>query len=117
MSTTTVERPQVAGPDSGLGGNWLVIVRNDNHNTFEHVARTLAAVVPGISLSKGQALADQIHNSGQAMVWSAGRALLGAAEGRRVDHGPPGAALASRGARRVYSATNRVCQEGSSGLS
>jgi ATP-dependent Clp protease adaptor protein ClpS len=73
MSTTTVDRPQVAGPGSGLGGNWLVIVRNDNHNTFEHVAQTLAAVIPGVSLQKGHALADQIHNSGQAMVWSGPR--------------------------------------------
>ena len=79
MSTTTVERPQVAGPDSGLGGNWLVIVRNDNHNTFEHVARTLAAVVPGISLSKGQALADQIHQLIRAGTLRAGDGLVRAA--------------------------------------
>ena len=73
MSTTTVERPRVGGPGSGLGGNWLVIVRNDNHNTFEHVARTLAAVIPGVSLRTGHRIADQIHNSGQAMVWSGPR--------------------------------------------
>ena len=73
MSTTTVDRPQVGGPGSGLGGNWLVIVRNDNHNTFEHVAQTLASVIPGVSLQKGHAPADQIHNSGQAMVWSGPR--------------------------------------------
>ena len=70
MSTTTVERPQVAGPGSGLGGNWHVIVRNDSHNTFDHVAQTLSSVIPGVSLQAGYGLADQIHNSGQAMVWS-----------------------------------------------
>ena len=32
-------RPRAAGPDSALGGRWNVIVRNDNHNTFDHVAR------------------------------------------------------------------------------
>lgn len=53
----------------------MVIVRNDSHNTFEHVARTLAAVIPGISLSKGHTLADQIHNSGQAIVWSGPKEL------------------------------------------
>jgi ATP-dependent Clp protease adaptor protein ClpS len=73
MSTTTIERPRGAGPDSGLGGDWRVIVRNDNHNTFEHVASTLARVIPGVSLDQGHALADRIHNSGQAIVWSGPR--------------------------------------------
>jgi ATP-dependent Clp protease adaptor protein ClpS len=83
---TTVERPRSAGPDSGLGGNWRVIVRNDNYNTFEHVARTLASVLPGMSLDQGHRIADAIHNSGQAIVWSGPREpaehyweLLGAA--------------------------------------
>lgn len=70
MSTTTVERPKASGPGSGLGGNWLVIVRNDDHNTFEHVARTLARTIPGVSYDRGMAFANQIHNSGQAIVWS-----------------------------------------------
>jgi ATP-dependent Clp protease adaptor protein ClpS len=39
MSSTTIEKPRTVGPGSGLGGNWNVIVRNDDHNTFEHVAR------------------------------------------------------------------------------
>jgi ATP-dependent Clp protease adaptor protein ClpS len=70
MSTTTVEKPRSDGPSSGLGGNWKVIVRNDNHNTFDHVAETLARVLPGVSLERGHQLADAIHNSGQAIVWS-----------------------------------------------
>jgi ATP-dependent Clp protease adaptor protein ClpS len=73
MSTSTVERPRTAGPDSGLGGNWNVIVRNDNHNTFEHVAATLAKVLPGVSLDRGHRMADQIHHSGQAIVWTGPR--------------------------------------------
>ena len=44
--TQTIERPRVQGPGSGLGGHWRVIVRNDDHNTFEHVARTLARYIP-----------------------------------------------------------------------
>lgn len=69
----TAELPRVAGPDSELGGYWRVIVRNDDHNTFEHVAATLAKVLPGVSLDQGHRLADQIHNSGQAIVWSGPR--------------------------------------------
>jgi ATP-dependent Clp protease adaptor protein ClpS len=71
--STTIEKPRSAGPGSGLGGDWRVIVRNDDHNTFEHVARTLAAVIPGVSLDQGHRLADQIHNSGLAIVWSGPR--------------------------------------------
>lgn len=71
--TTTIERPRTSGPDSGLGGNWRVIVRNDNHNTFEHVAKTLAGVLPGVSLDQGHRIAEQIHSSGQAIVWSGPR--------------------------------------------
>ncbi|HEV7770542.1 MAG TPA: ATP-dependent Clp protease adaptor ClpS [Solirubrobacterales bacterium] len=73
MSTSTIERPRTAGPDSGLGGNWRVIVRNDSHNTFEHVAQTLAKTLPGVDLDHGHRLADQIHNSGQAIVWTGPR--------------------------------------------
>jgi ATP-dependent Clp protease adaptor protein ClpS len=73
MSTSTIERPRTAGPDSGLGGNWRVIVRNDNHNTFDHVAQTLARVLPGVSLDRGYQIADTIHNGGQAIVWSGPR--------------------------------------------
>ena len=69
----TVELPRVEGPGSGLGGEWRVIVRNDDHNTFEHVAATLARVIPGISLDRGHALAERIHNSGQAIVWTGPR--------------------------------------------
>ncbi len=75
MSTTTVERPRAAGPGSGLGGNWMVIVRNDDHNTFEHVASTLARVVPGVSLAAGHEIAATIHRSGQAVVWTGPREL------------------------------------------
>jgi ATP-dependent Clp protease adaptor protein ClpS len=72
MSTETLERPSTGGPGSGLGG-WRVIVLNDDHNTFDHVAKTLARVIPGVSLDKGHAIADQIHNTGQAIVWSGPR--------------------------------------------
>ncbi|HEX2708435.1 MAG TPA: ATP-dependent Clp protease adaptor ClpS [Solirubrobacterales bacterium] len=50
-----------------------MIVRNDNHNTFEHVAQTLARILPGVSLDQGHQIADRIHHSGQAIVWSGPR--------------------------------------------
>ena len=66
----TIEKPRTSGPGSDLGGNWRVIVRNDDHNTFDGVARALSSFIPGISLSKGYAIADKIHTTGQAIVWS-----------------------------------------------
>ena len=66
----TVELPRTGGPGSGTGGAWKVIVRNDNHNTFEHVARTLARFIPGVSLPRGMEIANVIHGSGRAIVFS-----------------------------------------------
>jgi ATP-dependent Clp protease adaptor protein ClpS len=48
-------------------------VRNDDHNTVDHVAVTLARYVPGIDVRRGYGLADRIHNAGQALVWSGHR--------------------------------------------
>jgi ATP-dependent Clp protease adaptor protein ClpS len=66
----TVELPRVGGPEDTLGGGWRVIVLNDNHNTFDGVANALARVIPGVSLDQGYAIADKIHNTGQAIVWT-----------------------------------------------
>jgi ATP-dependent Clp protease adaptor protein ClpS len=60
---------------SGVGGAWRVIVLNDNHNTFEGVAFALAQTIPGVDYDKGMSLANKIHNSGQAVVWSGHREL------------------------------------------
>ena len=69
----TIELPRVhgvGGDESSLGGHWRVIVKNDDHNTFDHVARTLARYIPGVNVDRGYAFADQIHHSGQASVWT-----------------------------------------------
>jgi ATP-dependent Clp protease adaptor protein ClpS len=68
--TETIERPRTQGPGSGLGGHWRVIVRNDDHNTFDHVARTLARFIPGVTIDRGYTYADRIHRTGQAIVWT-----------------------------------------------
>jgi ATP-dependent Clp protease adaptor protein ClpS len=66
----TVELPRVGEPGERLGGAWRVIVLNDNHNTFDGVAHALSSVIPGVTLEQGYAIADTIHNTGQAIVWS-----------------------------------------------
>ena len=71
--TITLDPPRERerqGTGSGTGDAWRVIVLNDDHNTFEGVARALANVIPGLSYAAGMGIANQIHNSGQAIVWS-----------------------------------------------
>lgn len=73
MSTETLTRP----PDSAslAGKPWNVIVLNDNHNTFDGVAFALARTIPGVDYDKGLAMADRIHNSGRAVVWTGHKEL------------------------------------------
>ena len=71
--TETTELPRVAGPNTGLGGAWRVIVLNDDHNTFDHVAQVLARYIPGVNVSQGYAIADRVHHTGQAVVWTGQR--------------------------------------------
>ena len=73
MSTESLTRP----PDSGslAAKPWNVIVLNDNHNTFDGVAFALARTIPGVNYEKGLAVADRIHNSGLAVVWTGHKEL------------------------------------------
>ena len=66
----TIELPRTRPPGSDFDGAWRVIVRNDDHNTFDHVARTLARFIPGITLERGHEIANVIHSSGLAIVFS-----------------------------------------------
>jgi len=67
---TPTRRPVDADTSGSLGRPWNVIVLNDNHNTFEGVAFALASTIPGVDYERGMALANTIHNSGRAVVWS-----------------------------------------------
>ena len=60
------------GPDTGtdLGKPWNVIVLNDNHNTFQGVAFALSSTIPGVDFDRGMAMANRIHSTGRAVVWS-----------------------------------------------
>lgn len=72
IDPTVVEKPRI-GDGTGLGGPVSIIVLNDNHNTFEGVAATLSRVLPGVDYAKGMGFANEIHNRGQARVWSGQR--------------------------------------------
>jgi ATP-dependent Clp protease adaptor protein ClpS len=73
-STQTPPRERIRrGTGSGTGEAWRVIVRNDDHNTFEGVAFALAQTIPGVDYDKGMAFANKIHTTGQAIVWSGDR--------------------------------------------
>ena len=70
-ATETPPRERTRGTSgSGTGDAWRVIVLNDNHNTFEGVAFALSRTLPSVSYDKGLALADRIHTTGRAVVWS-----------------------------------------------
>jgi ATP-dependent Clp protease adaptor protein ClpS len=76
VSTLTPPRERLdRGSGTGLGRPWNVIVLNDNHNTFEGVAFALAQTVPGVDYDRGMSLANHIHSTGQAIVWSGHREL------------------------------------------
>jgi ATP-dependent Clp protease adaptor protein ClpS len=71
--SSTVELPKTRDPGSDVGGEWRVIVLNDDHNTFDGVAKALSQTLPGVSYDQGMSLANKIHNTGQAIVWSGAR--------------------------------------------
>ena len=71
MTTLTPTRhTQDTDGDTGLGRPWNVIVLNDDHNTFQGVAFALSSTLPGVTYEQGLKLADAIHNSGRAVVWT-----------------------------------------------
>jgi ATP-dependent Clp protease adaptor protein ClpS len=72
MTITATPPRERLGRDggAGLGDAWRVVVLNDSHNTFEGVAAALARTIPGVDHEKGMRLANAIHSSGLAVVWS-----------------------------------------------
>ena len=63
------QKPRRTGPGSGSDRPYLVIVLNDDHNTFDGVAFALARTIPGLTFDGGMQLANRIHDTGRATVW------------------------------------------------
>lgn len=71
MTTLTPTRDtQHTDGNTDTGKPWNVVVMNDDHNTFQGVAFALSSTLPGVSYEKGLKLADSIHNTGRAVVWT-----------------------------------------------
>ena len=71
MTTLTPPRERLdQGEGTGLGRPWNVIVLNDDHNTFQGVAFALSSILPGVDYDKAMTMANTIHNTGLAVVWS-----------------------------------------------
>ena len=88
--TTTVTPPRERlrrGTGSRAGDAWRVIVKNDDHNTFEGVAFALAQTIPGVDYDRGMQLANKIHNTGQAVVWSGEREVAELYHGQLAAYG------------------------------
>jgi ATP-dependent Clp protease adaptor protein ClpS len=62
-------QPRATGPGERTGKPWKVIVRNDNHNTFDGVAFALARTIPGVTFDIGMTMANRIHTAGSAIVF------------------------------------------------
>ena len=69
-TVTPVRKPRAGDPGGDLDAPWRVIVLNDDHNTFDGVAFALSSVLPGIGFDQGMNLANRIHSTGRAVVWS-----------------------------------------------
>jgi len=67
VTGTLTERPDTG---TALGKPWNVIVMNDDHNTFQGVAFALASTIPGVDFERGMTMANRIHNTGRAVVWT-----------------------------------------------
>lgn len=87
-ATQTPTRERIdRGTGGGLGEPWDVTVLNDNHNTFEGVAFAISSVVPNMSYDRGLKLANRIHSTGRAIVWSGHRELAELYWSQLRDHG------------------------------
>ncbi len=50
--------------------NYRVVLLNDDHNAFDHVALCLVRHIPGMSSQRAWKLTLQVHNEGSAVVWT-----------------------------------------------
>jgi ATP-dependent Clp protease adaptor protein ClpS len=88
VTTFTPPRERIRRGGGSRGGEaWRVIVLNDDHNSFEGVALALARTIPGVDYDRGMQLANKIHSSGQAIVWSGEREVAELYHGQLEGYG------------------------------
>jgi ATP-dependent Clp protease adaptor protein ClpS len=63
------KKPKSAGPKPKVQPPWAVVVLNDNDHTFAYVIEGLTRFC-GHSVEKAFKLAEQIHRTGRAAVWT-----------------------------------------------
>ncbi len=73
VAPTKAPARRATGPGTGGDRPWLVVVLNDNHNSFDGVAFALAHTLPSMTFDQGMALANRIDSTGRAVVWSGHR--------------------------------------------
>ncbi len=49
--------------------NYRVVLINDDHNTFLHVAECLVKHIPDMSKDRAWKIAVRVHNDGSCVVW------------------------------------------------
>ena len=54
---------------------YLVTLQNDDFNTFDHVYHCLMKYIPEMTRERAWTLTNQVHNEGQAVVWSGSQEL------------------------------------------
>lgn len=70
MPASSLTPATIGATDRKYYPNWRVIVKNDDHNTFEHVVKCFVRVLPNMNIEKAWGLAELIHNDGAAVVWA-----------------------------------------------
>lgn len=70
MSPAVLTPGTKASPALKKYPDWKVIVKNDDVNTFEHVIKCFTSILPNMTKERALELAQEIHITGSAVVWS-----------------------------------------------
>ena len=65
--TVVIPRPEIADDSTGSADEWIVIVFDNDHNSFEEVISILQKAT-GCSLEEAQMETWEVHNLGRSIV-------------------------------------------------